>query len=120
MKSGKVWGSTCQVMANHACEFHRIEVRKGGFCSKHIHRHKFNGFFVESGELKVSVVKLSQGLTDKTVLGPGDFMVVAPGDEHWFEADGPVVAFELYWAPVLDGSDITRKSSGGNRESDGR
>ena len=48
MIAGKVWGTTENVFSNHNFEFHRIEVDKGGFCSKHKHVHKYNGFYVET------------------------------------------------------------------------
>ena len=53
--AGKVWGQTELVHANGVLEFHRIEYKKGGVCSKHIHEYKWNGFFVESGEMLVRV-----------------------------------------------------------------
>ena len=37
MIAGKVWGMTENIFSNHNFEFHRIEVKKGGFCSKHKH-----------------------------------------------------------------------------------
>ena len=47
MKAGKVWGDTVNIFSNHNFEFHRIQVKKGGYCSKHKHLHKFNGFYIE-------------------------------------------------------------------------
>ena len=52
MKAGKIWGNTELVHANGVLEFHRIEYKKGGTCSKHLHEYKWNGFFVESGNNK--------------------------------------------------------------------
>ena len=46
MKAGKVWGTTELIEANGALEFHRIEMHEGGVCSKHLHRYKWNGFYV--------------------------------------------------------------------------
>ena len=54
-KSGKIWGSTELIEANNALEFHRIETKKGGVCSKHLHSFKWNGFYVESGQLLIRV-----------------------------------------------------------------
>ena len=39
MKAGKVWGQTELLEANGVLEFHRIEAKAGGVCSKH--KHKF-------------------------------------------------------------------------------
>ena len=49
MKAGKIWGQTELIHANGVLEFHRIEFKKDVACSKHQHKHKWNGFFVESG-----------------------------------------------------------------------
>ena len=46
MISGKVCGNTELIEANGALEFHRIEMNKGGVCSKHCHEFKWNGFYV--------------------------------------------------------------------------
>jgi len=42
MKSGKIWGTTERIEANGVFEFHRIEIEAGGYCSKHLHKHKWN------------------------------------------------------------------------------
>ena len=55
--AGKVWGKTAEIFSNHNFEVHRIEVNKGGFCSKHKHTHKFNAFYMEKGKLKITVYK---------------------------------------------------------------
>ena len=48
MKQGKVWGETKLIaLVPGVLEFHRIEAKKGGVCSKHAHQSKTNGFFVE-------------------------------------------------------------------------
>ena len=111
MKAGKVWGVTEALLQNPVVEFHRIEVNKGGECSTHKHAHKWNGFFVEEGELENHVFKNDYDLTDKTILGPGDFMSVKPGEYHLFEAIEDCIAFELYYAH-FDHDDIQRETVG--------
>ena len=118
MKSGKVWGITQLVHSNSSFEFHRIEAKAGGQCSKHKHQHKWNGFFVESGSLKVRIWKETSSLlagesthVDETVLGPGDFLMVKPTEYHQFEAEEDTVAFELYWAE-FNHDDIIREDHG--------
>jgi mannose-6-phosphate isomerase-like protein (cupin superfamily) len=111
MKAGKVWGVTELLEANGVLEFHRIEIQAGGVCSKHRHRYKWNGFFVESGELEVHVWKNNYDLVDVTTLRPGDFTKVAPGEFHQFRATQDTVAFELYWAE-FDHNDIERETVG--------
>lgn len=111
MKSGKIWGETKLLHANGVLEFHRIETVKGGVCSKHKHEFKWNGFFVESGKLLIRVWKGDYNLVDETILEPGDFTQVKPGEFHQFEALEDTVAFELYWAE-FNHNDIVRETVG--------
>ena len=111
-KNGKVWGMTELIaLVPGVVEFHRIETRKGGVCSKHAHQSKTNGFYVESGKLLIRVWQKSYDLVDETILGPGDYMAVAPGVQHQFECLEDAVAFELYYAQLI-GDDIVRESVG--------
>lgn len=115
MKAGKVWGMTELVHANGVLEFHRIDFNAGGVCSKHMHKYKWNGFYVVSGKLLIRTWQHCQGLVDETVLGPGDFTKVKPGYYHQFEALEDGLAFELYWAE-FNHDDIERENSGFKRE----
>ena len=112
MIAGKVWGQTELIHANGVLEFHRIDFRAGGVCSKHKHQFKWNGFYVISGRMKVRVwQKDQQDLVDETILGPGDFTRVKPGYMHQFEGIEDGVAFELYWAE-FNHDDIQRETVG--------
>ncbi len=118
MKSGKVWGLTELIHHNPVLEFHRVEIKEGGYCSKHKHQYKWNGFFVESGSLQIKVWKNygnDNELIDITVLNSGDFMQVKPGEYHEFRALKETIAFELYWAE-FDPADIVRESVGGTSD----
>ena len=115
MKAGKVWGTTELIEANGALEFHRIEMIKGGVCSKHLHEFKWNGFFVESGKMKVKVWQNDYDLVDETVLGPGQYTKVKPGLYHQFECLETGVAYELYWAE-FNHNDIKRDTVGYREE----
>ena len=55
MKAGKIWGQTELLHANGVLVFHRIEFKKGYECSEHLHEYKWNGFYVEKGELLIRV-----------------------------------------------------------------
>lgn len=114
-RAGKVWGLTELIHANGVLEFHRIEAKKGGFCSKHLHDFKWNGFFVESGKLKIKVWQQDYDLVDETILEAGDFTQVRPGLYHSFEALEDCICFELYWAE-FNHNDITRESVGGEKK----
>ena len=111
MIAGKVWGTTELVERNGVLEFHRIETKAGGVCSKHMHEYKCNGFFVETGKLLIRVWQNDYDLIDETILGPGDFTAVKPQLYHTFEAIEDGVAFELYWAEFRH-NDISRENVG--------
>lgn len=109
--SGKVWGQTELVFANSNIEFHRIDIKKGGTCSKHKHSFKFNGFYCMAGQLLIRTWKNDYDLVDETILKEGDFMSVSPGEFHQFEALEDCIAFELYYAH-FDHDDIQRETVG--------
>ena len=110
-KAGKIWGQTELVHANGVLEFHRIDFKAGGVCSKHKHQFKWNGFYVVSGKMKIKVWQKDYDLIDETILGPGDFTRVKPGLMHSFEGLEDGVAFELYWAE-FNHDDIHRETVG--------
>lgn len=112
-KAGKVWGQTEFIFGNGNLEFHRIEFIAGAKCSEHLHKYKWNGFYVELGSMLVRVWQTAdqEGLVDETVLNEGDFMQVKPGLYHQFEGLTDGVAFELYWAE-FNHNDIERRTIG--------
>lgn len=112
IKQGKVWGSTQELFFKNNVEIHRIETKKGGFCSKHKHRHKYNAFFVESGSIKVKVWKNDYDLVDEITLSKGDMTTVKPGEFHLFESVEDSVVYEIYWVELLK-DDIDRETVGG-------
>jgi quercetin dioxygenase-like cupin family protein len=111
VKAGKVWGTTELVEANGVLEFHRIEMEPGGSCSKHLHEYKWNGFYCESGVMRIKVWQKDYDLCDETILKAGDYTKVKPGLYHKFECIEDGVAFELYWAEFAH-QDIKRESVG--------
>jgi quercetin dioxygenase-like cupin family protein len=110
-KAGKIWGQTELIHANGVLEFHRIDFKAGGVCSKHKHQFKWNGFYVVSGRMKIRVWQRDYDLIDETILGPGDFSRVKPGLMHSFEGLEDGMAFELYWAE-FNHDDIQRETVG--------
>ena len=119
MKAGKIWGQTELIHANNSFEFHRIEFKKNFKCSEHFHKYKWNGFYLESGEMLVRVWQDSDqdGLIDETILKPGDFMRVRPGLYHQFEGIKDGVAFEIYWSEFYH-DDIVRRTVGKKTKND--
>ena len=69
MKAGKIWGVTELLVSNDSLEFHRIEFKAKAQCSKHKHKLKWNGFFVESGSL---TAPNNTGLTFQDITGSND------------------------------------------------
>ena len=66
MKAGKVWGQTELLEANGVLEFHRIEAKAGGVCSKHKHKFKWNGFFVAKGTPTNAIERLAKTINEAT------------------------------------------------------
>lgn len=112
MKQGKIWGTTWPLFNKNGVELHRIEVKAGGFCSLHHHEHKYNWFFVVSGELRIIEHKGDTGTIDTTTLEEWESCCVPPGNKHMFKAMADTVAFEAYWSE-LDPEDIIRDKPGG-------
>lgn len=110
--NGKVWGNTSALIQNSFVELHCINAKAGYHCSEHKHTHKWNAFYVISGELEICVRKNDYDHTDVTVLRAGDFTTVRPGEYHWFSCTVDCNALELYYPEGLT-EDIQRKSVGG-------
>lgn len=115
MKQGKVWGNTQTIFKNDNFEVHRIEAKKAGYSSEHLHQYKYNGFFVESGKLCIRTWKKDYDLVDETIITTGEFTQVSPGEIHQFEALEDSIAYEIYWSHGID-ADIIRCSVGGVKQ----
>lgn len=117
-KQGKVWGETSDIFNKNNVEIHVIHIKKGGYCSKHLHKYKFNRFVMLSGKLKISVwkeYKDGSTLEDVTIINQGEQCTVSPNEYHRFEALEDCTALEIYWCE-LSGSDIVRLDTGGINE----
>lgn len=109
----KVWGTTELIFKNDNFEVHRIAVNEGGYCSRHMHRFKYNLFVVESGKMTVSIFNAEN--VDKTIVSTGEKTTVEPGVEHMFECDCNTVAYEIYYTEPI-GEDIIRMTVGGMKK----
>jgi quercetin dioxygenase-like cupin family protein len=114
---GKVWGETRLLFNKNNVEVHFVDIKKGGYCSKHLHRYKYNRFIVMSGKLKVTIWKDygTEVLEDVTIVQTTGECTVAPGDYHRFEALEHTQAFEIYWTELSE-NDIVREDHGGLSE----
>ena len=109
---GKVWGSTALIAEKNNVEIHRIEIKEGGYCSKHKHNFKVNLFYCESGCIDIIVWKNDYDLVDVTTLRAGEMTTVPAGEYHRFECKEPAVVYEIYWVE-LPAKDIEREDHGG-------
>lgn len=111
---GKIWGYTTPLFNKNNVELHVAVIRKGGFCSKHLHKYKFNRFVVLKGRLKVTIWKNygTDTLEDISILEVSQECTVMPGDYHKFEALEETTCLEIYWVD-LNENDIVRADHGG-------
>lgn len=111
---GKVWGHTSPLFNKNNTELHLVHINKGGFCSRHLHKFKFNKFVVISGKLKVTIWKDygTSTLEDVSIVSAAQECTVPPGNFHKFEALEDTLALEVYWVE-LNEDDIVRADHGG-------
>jgi quercetin dioxygenase-like cupin family protein len=112
MRYGKIWGTTRPVLQKPHIEVHELRIKAGHFCSEHVHRSKFNMFYVIEGELVIKTWKNDYDLIDETILLAGQSTIQRPGEKHQFLAVTNVHCLEIYWAE-LDPHDIVRSNVGG-------
>jgi len=116
IKQSKIWGETAKIFSNHNIEIHRLNIDKGGYCSEHHHEFKYNLFFVESGEIEVTIFQ-DNGIKETTVLKDSDQSTVPPKLIHKFKANKDSIVYEIYWVD-LEENDIKRRTVGGNEKDD--
>jgi mannose-6-phosphate isomerase-like protein (cupin superfamily) len=112
----KIWGTARALYRDDQTELFRITARRGGYSSRHQHRHKANGFLVVRGRLLL--VCYRGGTQTRQVLTPDDGLhVVEAGIDHRFIAlEEPTTAYEFYYATTgrtADPRDIVRRDQGG-------
>ena len=117
VRRGKIWGSTSTIFNKNNVEIARIEVKEGAYCSKHLHKYKYNMFLVERGVLEVTIYRYDANhvIEDVTILNDGDSTFIEPNLYHKFCAKEDTIAYEIYWTE-LDSNDIVRESVGGRLE----
>ena len=111
MRHGKTWGYTTDFFRNAMVSAYHLEVRKGGYCSEHKHDHKYNSFYVVSGELEITIWREGEK-PDVTIIGPGQSTAVSPGFWHKFKGITSVHCIEIYQVLLID-PDIKRRTGGG-------
>lgn len=93
---------------------HHLEIKKGGYCSEHIHDHKFNLFYVISGRLEITIWR-EKDAKDETVLTSGQISAIPPGFFHMFRALEKTECIEMYQVLLIE-LDIKRRTQGGKEK----
>ena len=115
MRQGKNWGYTTDFFRNAMVSAYHLEIRNGGYCSEHRHKHKYNLFYVISGHLELTIWR-DKEKKDVTVITAGQTTAISPGFWHKFLALTPVQCIEVYQVLLIE-PDIDRRTEGGlNRE----
>lgn len=108
----KPWGSAQTVYADDSIQVERLEIRRGGYSSIHVHHRKCNGLLVYEGVLLVQV----EGWASVYLRADSGILMVPAGMPHRFTALSDVRALEISRArpdETLDPLDITRLRPGG-------
>jgi len=112
----KTWGVKYNIFQNDLCEVSILELEPNRRCSFHMHKEKYNLFFVIEGELGVESewpvdgAKMEHGLHR---VGKHHFVTVRPRIPHNFVTfDKPTKIIEIMYV-VYDPEDIKRASIGG-------
>ena len=99
MKSGKVWGETILIFSNINMQINQIFIKKGGRCSTHMHNHKNNIFFIQSGRLLIEQW-MASGVVDSTTLSREDKIEIPSQTYHRFTALEDTKALEIYYLNI--------------------
>jgi len=111
LRQGKDWGYTTEFFRNAMVSAYHLEINKGEYCSEHIHRHKYNLFYVISGKLKITIWR-ENDVEDVTILTAGQVSAVSPGFYHKFEGLEKTECIEIYQVLLVE-PDIKRRTQGG-------
>jgi mannose-6-phosphate isomerase-like protein (cupin superfamily) len=96
LTQGKVWGKTSPIFLKNNVEIHRIECDADTYCSEHLHKHKFNLFFVESGDMQI--VEWRDGKEVVRNLTDLQIATVKPDIWHQFRCVKDSIVYEVYWS----------------------
>jgi hypothetical protein len=108
----KDWGKDHFVYGDNTVTIRRLEIKKDGkstFGRFHLHEHKYNRFYVESGLIKV--FRKKGEYIQEFVIGPDRThrkVDIFPGEKHRFEALEESIVYEIYWT-YCDPNDIVRE-----------
>ena len=101
----KIWGINAEIYQNDLCSVNVLHVKKGGNCSRHYHKSKYNIFYVISGKLEI------QTELGNSVLVEDQNFMISPGTKHLFRALEDTTAIEIMFVKY-DHQDINREKVG--------
>lgn len=110
-KEGKIWGFTSKIFEHNNVSVHRLFIKNNSGSSKHFHKIKYNFFYVESGEIEISIWQNDYNLVDKTILKSGESITIKPGLYHSFHGLLDSIVYEIYYSKI-DDNDIFRENCG--------
>lgn len=110
-KQGKAWGETTLIFSDQRVEVHYLRINKGGYCSEHKHAWKTNLFYIIEGKLLIRIWRKGE-MTDETILGPGDSMIIPTHAWHQFIGVADCQCIEIYETGLWT-ADIERRTVGG-------
>ena len=92
---------------------HRLRIKPEHRCSLHVHKFKWNAFYVLAGKLFIDSLLEDFSSVLTAVLVAHEFSTVAPGTHHQFRTgDEETIALEMYYTEPLS-EDIIRRNVGG-------
>jgi mannose-6-phosphate isomerase-like protein (cupin superfamily) len=109
-KEGKIWGENILIFQNDNIQINQIYIKKGGRCSKHLHKNKNNLFFVQSGKLHIEKW-CENGMVDNTILTKQQQTIIPNMVYHRFTALEDTEALEIYFMNIEE-NDILRADMG--------
>jgi len=110
-RQSKVWGDRWLLRQDSVHSLSYLELKAGDRCSWHLHEQKYNLFFVIQGRIGVVTHEID-GSKKETVLTPGQFLTVPPGQCHEFRVYEDSKVIEEMYVQYTE-SDIERYEKGG-------
>jgi len=101
------WGEKTNIFQNDLCEVSILDLIPKQRCSWHLHKSKYNLFYVLEGEL---FIKTDKGISE---LKKGEYFTTHPGEPHEFQtAIASAKIIEIMYVQY-DSQDIEREKLGG-------
>lgn len=89
------WGRWTRLYFDGVLEVRKLEVKRGGYCTKHFHRTKMNVFVVVEGALRIFEWPTSYHVRDTELVSSNATLTVPPYVPHRFYGASDAVAYEL-------------------------